>query len=160
MLFVKPHAEFSSYYFEIIRKNITNLNVKERPCWENDDTSLSLGLAKSNGTTKTIDQCILDFYHSKLGCQLPWSKFHTRNVISQMISSARFKIWTRSILISALLHRTRIFQCDCKGHRPKQFLDILRRCANPRNSIFFHFCVVKMTLCSEFFKFKDMQQQN
>ena len=78
MLFVKANAEFSSYYFEIIRKDITNLNVDERPCWENDDTSLSLGLAKSNDTMKTIDQCILDFYHSRLGCQLPWSKFQAK----------------------------------------------------------------------------------
>ena len=76
------------------------------------------------------------------------------------IIHARFKIWTRSILILALLHRTQIFQRNCEVHRPKQFLDVLRRCANPRNLIFFHFCGMKMTLCSEFFKFKDLQKQN
>ena len=38
---------------------------------------------------------------------------------------------------------------------PEQFLNKLRRCANPTNLIF-HFCVIQMTSRSAFFKFEDL----
>ena len=71
-----------------------------------------------------------------------------------------FKILTKSILILALLHRTRIFSCDCKGRRPKQFLRLLWRCASPRNLKFSPFCAPKISLYSEFCTFEDLQKQN
>ena len=54
----------------------------------------------------------------------------------QMLSkevNAQFKIQTTFILISALRHQTAISKRYCKYHRLKQFLQLVRRCATPRD---------------------------
>ena len=45
---------------------------------ELDDIGGDPGLVLGENGPKTIDQCILDFYHENLKCQLPWSKYGIR----------------------------------------------------------------------------------
>ena len=72
---------------------------------------------------------------------------------------AQLKIWTSSILVLALLHRTHFFYCDCISQRTKHFLKVLWRCATPRILKFFPLCATKIALRRKFFNFEDLQKQ-
>ena len=73
--FMNENEEFLSYYYEVSRVNLTELNTETNSCTkELDDIGGDPGLVLGENGPKTVDQCILDFYHENLKCQLPWSK--------------------------------------------------------------------------------------
>ena len=59
----------------------------------------------------------------------------------------------------ALLNQTPILKRYYKDHVPKHFLQVVKRCTTPRNWRFSDFCVMEMTLCSEFFNFDLLQRK-
>ena len=75
-LFMNENDEFLSYFYEVSRVNLTELNTETNSCTkELDDIGGDPGLVLGENGPKTVDQCILDFYHENLKCQLPWSKY-------------------------------------------------------------------------------------
>ena len=75
-LFMNENDEFLSYFYEVSRVNLTELNTETHSCTkELDDIGGDPGLVLGENGPKTVDQCILDFYHENLKCQLPWSKY-------------------------------------------------------------------------------------
>ena len=75
-LFMNENDEFLSYFYEVSRVNLTELNSETNSCSkELDDIGGDPGLVLGENGLKTVDRCILDFYHENLKCQLPWSKY-------------------------------------------------------------------------------------
>ena len=88
-LFMNENDEFLSYFYEVSRVNLTELKTETNACTkELDDIGGDPGLVLGENGPKTVDQCILDFYHENLKCQLPWSKYGILciNFISTYIS--------------------------------------------------------------------------
>ena len=60
--------------FVFFRSNVTELSSQEYNC--SHDVSLQQdgnpGLAMSTNGPKTVEQCVIDYYHRELGCKLPW----------------------------------------------------------------------------------------
>lgn len=75
MFFVRTDVDMQYTMFEIVRINVTELDRKARgkPCSKEIDTNGYPGLVmSSSGSSKTLEQCELDYFHNTLGCQLPW----------------------------------------------------------------------------------------
>jgi hypothetical protein len=76
MMFVNPETEFKTHTFEVSRTNMTELNNENIRCSEELGPSHEKpGLVMSSGSPKTVEQCILDYYHNNLHCKLPWGVY-------------------------------------------------------------------------------------
>ena len=78
MVNVKPLENFTKYTHEVSRVNMTELDTEKNKCSnEVEENSENPGMAMSSEVSegpKTVEKCILEYYHSNLNCQLPWSK--------------------------------------------------------------------------------------
>ena len=73
---MNENDEFLSYFYEVSRINLTELNTETNSCTkELDDIGGDPGLVLGENGPKTVEQCILDFYQENLKCQLPWSEY-------------------------------------------------------------------------------------
>ena len=75
MVFINPNETIKTYIYEVSRVNMTELNTEKSSCSDTLGESYEKpGLVMSPDGPKTIEQCILDYYHEKLQCQLPWGE--------------------------------------------------------------------------------------
>jgi hypothetical protein len=74
--------------FQITRTNMTELDRPDSPCSNDPElyNDVQPGLVLSPDGPKTLDQCIVDFYHKELGCRLPWGK-HAFNKTEKSFSN-------------------------------------------------------------------------
>ena len=73
MIFVDPAAKFKTHTYEVSRVNITELDNENSKCSDYLGPSHeNPGLVMSSDGPKTVEKCILDYYHKNLNCQLPW----------------------------------------------------------------------------------------
>ena len=75
MVFINPNETIKTYIYEVSRVNMTELNIEKSSCSDTLGESYeNPGLVMSPDGPKTIEQCILDYYHENLQCQLPWGE--------------------------------------------------------------------------------------
>ena len=75
MVFINPNETIKTYIYEVSRVNMTELNTEKSSCSDTLGESYeNPGLVMSPDGPKTIEQCILDYYHENLQCQLPWGE--------------------------------------------------------------------------------------
>jgi hypothetical protein len=77
-LFLLNFKDMRYFGVELIRQKFTDLSTTEKPCSDWAELGKGPGLAEFNDGTnrvaKSVEQCYWDYFHTNLGCRLPWSK--------------------------------------------------------------------------------------